>query len=78
MRIIHPNPVPPTSDRPTDCQEGDPHTEGEETYLTADMREEFEQLKEEPSHGESWLFDDFFLGINFHGISWSNGIYPLA
>lgn len=29
------------------AEEGDPHTEGEETYLTADMREEFEQLKEE-------------------------------
>lgn len=27
------------------AEEGDPHTEGEETYLTADMREEFEQLK---------------------------------
>ena len=45
-------------------QEGDPHTEGEETYLTADMREEFEQLKEEPVQRVLGAWDVFLVGEN--------------
>ena len=53
------------------AQEGDPHTEGEETYLTADMREEFEQLKEEPARPTGARCLGCFFGW---GKWWFNGI----